>query len=179
MARFFESREIAYERHEANRVVFGKCIDKFQAEDGRSFSLPDFFLPAYSAMLLALVIVCNDEFSHRRYVCEFQRIYNTVNALCARENEAATRILFVRVNPHFHHVGTKMFDVPLIQTHEKLLFLLNRLRPEDLLPGVSLAYIGYDTKEDGSLCIFDTDSSVGGLDASYMDLYKNRVIHIG
>jgi hypothetical protein len=184
MARFFEAHSIAYERDQANRVAFGTCSDKLQADGGRSYSRPDFFLPEYSTKLNALVIVCNDEFAHRRYACEFQRIFNTVNALCARENHAATRVLFVRVNPHFHHVGTRMYDVPLAQTHNQMLTLLTKLQPSDLFSGVSLAYIGYDRTEDGALCLFDTGRIASGdtystEDHSYMDLYSKCVIHIG
>jgi hypothetical protein len=50
---------------------------------------------------------------------------NTVNALCARDNQAATRMLFIRVHPHFHHEGTTMYDVPLAETHILLFTLLD------------------------------------------------------
>jgi hypothetical protein len=180
MARFFEQHNIAYERDTANRVDFRSC-PTIQVEGGRSYSRPDFFLPEYSTRLHALVIVCNDEFAHRRYTCEFQRIFNTVNALCARDNQAGTRVLFIRVNPHFHHVGTKMYDMPLAETHAQVRSLLERLQPSDLFEGVSLAYIGYDRNEDGTLCLFDKDSGNDDvpMDDRYVDLYRDCIIHVG
>jgi hypothetical protein len=183
MARFFEHHAIAYERDSANRVDFRTC-PAVQVEGGRSYSRPDFFLPEYSIRLQALIIVCNDEFAHRRYTCEFQRVFNTVNALCARDNQSGTRVLFIRVNPHFHHVGTKMYDVPLAETHTQMLALLDRLQPSDLFEGVSLAYVGYNRNDDGTLCVFDTDTDTDTtdddtLDGCYVDLYRDCVIHVG
>ena len=100
--------------------------------------------------------------------------------LCA-DRQAGTRVLFIRVNLHFHHVDTKMYDVPLAETHAQVLALLERLQPSDLLGGVSLAYIGYDRNDDGTLCIFDKDSGNDDvpLDDSYVNLYRDCVIHVG
>ena len=110
-----------------------------------------------------------------RYSCEFQRLFNTVNALCAQSNRAGDRFLFVRVNPHFHFVGTVMYDLSLPETHRRLLALLDRLRPEDLRIGVSLAFLGYDRDKDGALCLFQEPDV---LDApSYAQMYQNCVIH--
>jgi hypothetical protein len=198
MARFFERNDIAYERDAANRIDFLACPRTAPAPaDGRCYSRPDFFLPEFSARLGALVIVCNDEFAHRRYACEFQRIFHTVNALCARDGDAATRVLFVRVNPHFHFVGSRMYDVPLAETHTQLLAFLQRLQPADMRDGVSLAFLGYDRTNEGTLCLLeeaeeadqeeadeaaDTDEvcSIGedNQDRAYMDLYRDCVIHV-
>ncbi len=77
------------------------------------------------------VIVCNDEFVHRRY------LLNTMHALCAQPGRANARFLFVRVNPHFHFVGSVLFDVLLHETHRRLLALLDRVCAADLKIGVS------------------------------------------
>jgi hypothetical protein len=90
---------------------------------------------------------------------------------------------------HFYHVDTKVYDVQLSETHAPLLALLERLKPSDLLEGVSIAFIGYDRNEDGTLCIFDRDveekSETADDDAPldfaecYVDLYRDCGVHIG
>ena len=62
----------------------------------------------------------------------------------ARDGHVATRVLFVRVNPHYYYRGATLYDVPLEQTHQRLLDRLDSLRPSDLFDGVSLVYIHYD-----------------------------------
>jgi hypothetical protein len=176
MAQFFDRQQIPYERDHANRVDFGRACAHVQFDGNQFHSRPDFWLPTYSARLGATVIICNDEFAHRRYSCELQRLFNTVNALCAQSGRAGDRFLFVRVNPHFHFLGTVMYDISLPETHRRLLALLDRLRPEDLRIGVSLAFLGYDRDKDGALCLFQ-EPDVSDT-PSYTQMYQSCVIHV-
>ncbi len=99
-----------------------------------------------------------------------------MNALCAQPGRADARFLFVRVNPHFHYIGSVLFDVSLQETHRRLLVLLDRLCAADLKIGVSLAFIGYDQDAAGALQLFqDTDTKDV---PSYAQMYQQCVIHV-
>ena len=176
MAQMFDRHAIPYERDHANRVDFGRACAHVTFDGNQFHSRPDFWLPTYSARLGATVIVCNDEFAHRRYRCEFQRLFNTVNALCAQPGQADARFLFVWVNPHFHYIGSVLFDVSLHETHRRLLALLDRLRREDLKIGVSLAFIGYDQDAEGALQLFQDSDTTDT--PSYAQMYQQCVIHV-
>ena len=112
-----------------------------------------------------------------------KRLFNTVNALCAQPGRANARFLFVRVNPHFHYIGSVLFDVSLHETHRRLLALLDRLCAADLKIGVRrlrarkrLAFIGYDQDAEGALQLFqDTDTTDT---PSYAQMYQECVIHV-
>jgi hypothetical protein len=105
----------------------------------------------------AIVIVCNDEFSHRYYACEFQRIWNIAQSLDQTTEFKDMPILYIRLNPHTYWRDEVCFSQPLEVVHDIFWETLQSI--ESVNDGVNLVYIHYD-KTDGMLDIFqDTEDN--------------------
>ncbi len=154
LATFFDNHHVSYDRDWANRLAFKTC----QNIEGRKMSArPDFYLHELSAKLNCLVLVGNDEFAHRQYACDFQRIWNIAHSLQETNEFRDVPIFYVRFNPHHFHIGSTLYDVPLTTAHERLWDNLNRLTSADIQPGVNLIYCQYDRTAENELMIFMDD----------------------
>ncbi len=172
LAAFLALNEISFDRDWLNIIQFSNCKN---IEGRKSCARPDFYLHAKSAQLKAIVIICNDEFAHRQYKCDFQRIWNIVHALQQTIDFKDVPIIFIRLNPHFYTIGGKFFDPPLTHVHQKLLQTIQCLSETDIKHGVNLIYINYSQLLTGELCIFEEDASEPN---DYAKLYKPCVIKI-
>ena len=171
MARFFESNGICFLRDWENAIMYASCPQL--ALPGR-LSRPDFFLPELSAALKALVIIENDEFAHRSYPseCELSRILKITSAVSAVEGRQASRIIFIRFNPHFYTKNGVQFD-PSLETRQKALLQLFADLRSGAVPtqddGLTLIYLFYDQIE-GRLCFFKNS------DSQLSTIYEERSI---
>ncbi len=170
LASFLTLNEISFDRDWINFITFLNCKN---IEGKKMFARPDFYLHAKSIELNAIVFVGNDEFQHRQYKCDFQRLWNIVHALQQNLEFKDTPIVYIRMNPHFYQIGEKYFDPPLTQVHEKLLHTLNSLTKRDIKHHVNLIYINYSRLANGELCVFLKDKTEPN---DYADLYNNCVI---
>jgi hypothetical protein len=169
MAEFFDSQEIKYDRDWCNRIAFKDC----KHIEGNKFSArPDFFLPSESARLGALVIIGNDEFMHRQYPCEFQRVFNIANSLDQTPEHKGVPLVYFRVNPHSYRKNQKYIDPPLDVVHNVMWNTVQSLTKECIKPGVNLVFINYDTT-NGNLDLFEKDTS-----NDYTQLYRHCVLRI-
>jgi hypothetical protein len=171
LAKFFEQHKLDFDRDWTNRIDFKSCK---RIEGNACSARPDFFLPSVSANLNAVVLVGNDEFAHRQYACDLQRVHNIANALDQHSDFRGLPILYIRFNPHYFKVGSTFYDPPLQQSHQKLLQLIEALSHQDVVnKGVNLIYMNYDLTEDGKLCLFESSS-----DNDYVEIYKPCVTKI-
>jgi len=150
LAEFFKSKNIAIERDWMNYIKFKYCKN---IEGNSTSARPDFFLPEYSALLKAIVIIGNDEFAHRKYPCDFRRVYNIVQALQQTDEFKDVPILYIRFNPHGYHRDGMFYSHSLAIGHEILLCTLQNINVTELKRGLNLVYIHYD-QTDGKLDIF-------------------------
>ena len=177
LAKFFDSNHVSYDRDWVNRLQFKTC----QNIEGNCMSArPDFFLPEFSAKLKCVLLVGNDEFAHRQYACEFQRVWNIAQALEQTPEFRGVPIVYVRFNPHHFQINGKLENVPLETAHQRLLGHLQTLSPAAIRPNVNLIYMQYDQK-DGLLQVFadasdDTSSSLGSTD--YRQVFASCLLDI-
>jgi hypothetical protein len=151
LAKFFDAAQVSYDRDWTNWLNFKGCKNI----EGNVFSArPDFFLPEESARLKALVLVGNDEFAHRQYPCDLQRVWNIAQSLQQTHEFKDVPLLYLRFNPHFFKRAGVHYDLPLAQTHDLLLSTLRKLQASDVKPGVNLVFINYDQNANGRLQIF-------------------------
>ena len=142
LAEFFTAKDVPFDRDWTNRITFNGCKN---IEGGHSSARPDFFLPAESARLGALVLVGNDEFAHRQYACDFQRVFNITQALEQHPDFKGVPLLYLRFNPHHYWRDAVCFSQPLHVGHELLLSTLRSIT--EVRPGVNLVYVQYDRTE--------------------------------
>lgn len=154
LAKFLEANHILFTRDHENRIEFKSCEELILA--GKKNARIDFYLTEISTKLGAYVFVENDEMRHYMEKCDFVRCYNIVVALQTKKFEFDVPVLFLRVNPHHFRRNGIYYDLPLHDTHLKLLQILQNLKKEDLKPGVNLIYINYDRTND-KLDIFSED----------------------
>jgi uncharacterized Zn-finger protein len=151
LALFFQSKNIAFDRDWTNFIRFTNCKNM---EGSRTSARPDFYLTSISANLGCVFLVGNDEFSHRVYPCDFQRVYNIANALDQDKHFKDVPLVYVRFNPHFFKIDNTYYDPKLEVAHEFLLKTIMSIKKEDVKLGVNLIYVNYDV-EKGKLCVFD------------------------
>lgn len=166
LAKFLDSLGVAYDRDWANFVQFKLCKNM---EGNHFFARPDFYLPELSALLNAIVLIGNDEHAHRQYACDFQRLWNIVNALDQHAQFKSLPVLYVRFNPHYYKRNGVHFSQPLDIGHAIMWKTLKSIKPEDLKPGVNLVYIHYD-RTDGTLDIFKDEEN------DFAKIYKDCVL---
>ena len=159
LAQFLQTKGVAFDRDWTNRLDFKRC-SQMQVEGGALSARPDFFLPTLSAELGAQVLLGNDEFAHRRYPCDLQRVFNIGNALQNSPGCRDVPLLYVRFNPHFFYRDAVLHDRPLAESHRLLWKVLQTLKNYKLQPGVNLLFIQYDTC-DGELELFSGPESEG------------------
>jgi hypothetical protein len=161
LAKFFDSINVKYDRDWANLIQFKSCKN---IEGQHVSARPDFYLPEISALLNAIVLIGNDEFQHRRYACDFKRIWNIVNALDQTPQFQNVPILYIRYNPnHFTRDGI-YYSHPLEFGHKLIMSTLQSIKI--LKSGVNLVYIHYD-RTDGKLDIFNEEEN------DFTKLYKD------
>ena len=118
----YKSHYIAFDRDWMNLINFKHCKNM---EGGKSSARPDFFLPSFSAKLKSIVILGNDEFAHRQYPCEFQRIFNIATALEQNVDFTGLPIFYIRFNPHYFQKDGIFHNLKLNLAHEVILSTLH------------------------------------------------------
>ncbi len=167
LAIFLTLNGIEFNRDWINRINFKLC-NNAPIEGGHVSARPDFFLPIESARLNAIVIICNDEFAHRRYSCELQRIFNIANSLQRNKNFENIPLVLIRFNPHYFKRDGIFHSTNLEVGHKLLLDTLKTMPP--LHEGVNLVYIQYD-RTNGVLDIFGEDP-----ENDYVQLFQKCVL---
>lgn len=154
---FLQSKNILFDRDWSNRIVLRDCNNN-QVEGNKHSIRLDYFLLDFSIYLKAIVIVENDEFAHRRTKCDFQRLFNLVNAIEKNPHFRGLPIIFIRLNPHTYWKDNVFYNPPLQESHDKLWHVLQSLEPMEFKnkSGVYLIYIHYDT-QGGKLKVFQKD----------------------
>lgn len=156
LAAFLDAKNISYDRDWVNFIQFKHCKNM---EGKRVSARPDFYLPEFSGKLGAVVLIGNDEFAHRQYACEFERIFNITNALEQTPVFKGVPLIYIRFNPHFFRINNKVYDPKLERSHTMLLQCIQMLVKDDVRPGVNLIYINYDCDAEGQLCIFQEENN--------------------
>lgn len=169
LADFFKSNNIVFDRDWSNNISFRTCRN---IEGLKSYARPDFRLIEYEEKLQCIVLVGNDEFAHRQYACDLQRIFNISNALEQTEEFHGVPLLYIRFNPHGFTINEQFFNPPLEQSHELLLSILNNLTQQDIKPGVNLIYINYDQNTNGIPSLFDEQ------DNDFVQVFKPCIIKV-
>ena len=169
LAEFFDSKNALYDRDWANRICFTTC--KF-IEGGHVSARPDFRLLQRSIELQVNFLVGNDEFEHRYYACDSQRVHNIVQALEQTKEFKNVPVVYIRFNPHHNWRNSVLFSHSLEKAHEILWQTIQSIRKEDIHPGLNLVYVHYDQK-DGKLDIFENAE-----DNDYAELHKSCVIKL-
>ncbi len=151
LAKFFDAAGVNYDRDWTNRLNFKGCVHI----EGNAFSArPDFFLLEESARLSAIVLVGNDEFAHRQYPCDLQRVWNIAQSLQQTQEFRDVPLVYVRFNPHVFIRAGVHYDPPLETSHNVVLQTMRSLQTSDVKPGVNLIFINYDQDAEGRLQIF-------------------------
>jgi len=170
LAQFLTSKGQDFDRDWLNRISFKGCKN---IEGGACSARPDAFLPSQSVRLRAIVLIGNDEFAHRQYQCDFQRVFNIANALEQTLEFKGVPLLYIRFNPHYYRKNDVYYDPPLNVSHEKLWELILNLSPEDIKSGINLIYVNYDTTNN-QLDVFNQKDEVESND--FAKLYQSCVI---
>jgi hypothetical protein len=146
MAAFFDERKIPYDRDFQNVVAHNSCANLRKYFNG-THSRPDFHLFQMQAQASAVVLVGNDEFAHRRYACEADRMIKIASALGACAEFANVPVVYVRFNPHFYEVDGVLFDPPLETRYAQLEQVLESVRTRTLplknATGLNVVYMYY------------------------------------
>lgn len=169
LADFFDKHKIIYDRDWVNRISFKSCKN---IEGTNLSARPDFHLYGLDHLLNAIVLVGNDEFCHRRYSCDLQRVYNIANALEQNPDFKGLPLVYIRFNPHSFTVNGKFYNHSLEYGHQVLLEVIHNLKKEDIQPGVNLIFIHYDRNNYDLHLFDDTDNN------DYISLFKDCVIKI-
>jgi len=166
LADFLTSQHVVFTRDWMNHIQFKNCAN---IEGNKTSARFDFFLPTESARLEANVIIENDEYAHRDYTCDSQRIVNITHAIQQTKESHDVRVLCIRFNPHHFRKDGHLFSHKLEEVHQKLLTTLQSLTKDDLHDGLNLVYINYDST-NGVLDIF------GKEDSNYPKWFQDCVI---
>ena len=148
LAIFLDRNDVSYDRDTANRINFSACKGLLesksneQGDDMRISAKPDFHLLEYSSLLKAFLMLGNDEFAHRSYKCESERLFKITEAL-TRLNPIP--IIFIRFNPHAYYVDDICYDPPLERSHEQLLNIIKSLDRSTISEGLNTIWFNYDT----------------------------------
>ena len=84
-----------------------------------------------------MVLLGNDEFAHRRYVCDLRRSIQLATSISSA-GLPSTPIVYVCFNPHFYTVDGTLFDTGLHGAHEKLWSVLQGLQGMEFFPGLKI-----------------------------------------
>jgi hypothetical protein len=156
MAELFDENKIEYDRDFQNMVSHGSCPPLKRMFTGRH-SRPDFHLYKMQASMNAIVLVGNDEFAHRRYACEFDRIMKITTALSNATEFFNVPVVYIRFNPHFFYKNKILYDPKIQSRHATLLDVIQKIEYGEVVintNGLSLIYLFYDTDANGELLIF-------------------------
>jgi len=177
MATFLKKNEIAFDRDHTNTLKSDPTC--YQFTRGNHAARPDFYLPEVSSIINADALLGNDEFGHRRYPCDFKRVFNIANSLSARPGLTARPMVYIRFNPHFYQKDGIMYDQTLSEGHLRVLKVIQQLGSGDIQinpTGVSLIYINYDCTTINGKLVVDLFQDVEN--DTYAAIYKNCVVHV-
>lgn len=169
LAHFFDLKGVLYDRDWTNRICFNGC----KAIEGRQVSArPDFYLLNESVELGVVFLVGNDEFEHRYYACDSQRVHNIVQALEQTSEFRNIPIVYIRFNPHHYWRNSVLCSHSLENGHSILWRTIKSIRKDDIHPGLNLVYVHYDMTND-KLDIFESAE-----DNDYALLHKECIIKL-
>ena len=109
----------------------------------------------------AIVLVGNDEFAHRRYDCEFDRMIKIYSAISVTKEFLNVPLIYIRVNPHHYEIGGVLHDPSLAVRHSSLLSTINKLRTGEIKfnkSGLSVMYMFYDVDVEGNLMVLKDEN---------------------
>ena len=119
------------------------------------YSRADFHMLIFQALRRYLVLVGNDEFGHRRYTCEFNRMLRIAAAVAEVPEFKDLPLVYIRFNPHHYTEGGTLYDPPLSERYKVLQKLLDDLKSGAVVPknprGLNVFYLFYDRSADGRL----------------------------
>jgi len=156
MADLFDKHNIPYDRDYQNLISHSACPSLKNMFTGK-YSRPDFHLYTMQATHNIICLVGNDEFSHRVYCCDFDRILKITTALSSTSEFFNVKVLYIRFNPHFFYQNGVIHDPNLDSRHFTLLNVIKQVCNGDIRineNGLSLIYLFYDRDSDGELLIF-------------------------
>lgn len=163
LARFLDQEGIAYDRDFQNVVAHGRCPGLKEYFQGQ-YSRPDFHLYEMQAQTKLVVLIGNDEFAHRRYTCEADRMLKIASALGSTDEFHNVPLLYIRFNPHFFETDGVLFDPPLSARFECLLGLLRKVERGELElrnpTGLNVVYLYYPTVEGQPIILQDDPDDV-------------------
>ena len=146
MATFFDREGILYDRDHQNLIRHNTCKTLQPFFNGH-FSRPDFHLFQFQHTTNLVMLVGNDEFAHRRYACEADRMLKIASALDTCDEFRNIPIVYIRFNPHFYTVDGTYFDPPIEVRYMHLLRVLDAIRTGDLplknRTGLNVVYMYY------------------------------------
>jgi hypothetical protein len=161
MAGFFDRSSIKFDRDFKNIVAHSSCAGLKKYFSG-SYSRPDFHLYEFQRRGV-VVLVGNDEFSHRRYSCEFDRTLKISSAISACPEFFNVPVLYIRFNPHYYTADGALYDPPLNERYIKLSEVLDTVKNGTIVlknpTGLNLLYMFYDTDSAGELVVFNKGCS--------------------
>jgi DNA-directed RNA polymerase subunit RPC12/RpoP len=161
LAGFFERSNTKFDRDFENIVSHSSCGGLKKYFSG-IYSRPDFHLYEFQRRGV-VVLVGNDEFSHRRYSCEFDRTLKISSAISACPDFFNVPVLYIRFNPHYYTVGETLYDPPLRERYIKLAKVLDTISDGTIVlkntTGLNLLYMFYDTDSAGELVVFNKGCS--------------------
>ena len=175
LAAFFKENKIPFDQDWDNEIRSDPTCYKFT--QGNVSARLDFHLLVISSILKAFVVFGNDEYCHRRYKCDFERLYNIAASLEALNQNLP--LVYIRFNPHFYRKDGVMYDQSLPEAHARILTVLQQLESGEITinpNGVSLIYINYDcTTIDGKLVVNVLQDVEDGTYARY---FRDSVVHV-
>lgn len=160
MADLFREQGWAFDRDAANVVTHRQCPSLRKYFAG-VFSKPDFHLLDFQIATQAFVLVGNDEFAHRRYTCELDRMIKIYSAVSQCPGWETRAMVYVRFNPHFFHVNGVLHDPSLAERHAALMAWLTALYQGHVRlrhpHGLNVVYMYYDRDDQDRLCHLQDD----------------------
>ena len=160
MADLFTKNNIKFDRDAQNMVRHSSCQTLKQYFKGH-YSRPDFHLFQLQSEIGAIVLVGNDEFAHRRYDCEFDRMIKIYSAISTTKEFMNVPLIYIRFNPHHYEVDGILHDPPLCDRQRDILSTIDGLRTGKIKfnkGGLSVIYMFYDVDSDGELSVLNDDN---------------------
>ncbi len=160
MADLFTKACVPFDRDAKNIVRHSSCESIKRYFRGHH-SRPDFHLYSLQASASALVLVGNDEFAHRRYDCEFDRMLKIYSAIAATSEFHNVPMFYIRFNPHHYEIDGVLHDPPLVERQKKLLELIAGIDKGEITPhtpGLNVIYMFYDKDAEGNLEILKDEN---------------------
>ena len=153
LAEWLSTEGLPFDRNFENIVSHSSCPKLAATFTGR-YSRPDFHLFLMQQQCRTVVLVGNDEFAHRRYACDAERMVKIASAIASCPEFHDIPIVYIRFNPHYYKVGGRLYDPPLHVRYSALKSVLdavqNRTFPLRHPTGLNVVFLFYDIESPGS-----------------------------